>query len=544
MFQKKHGFTLIELLVVIAIIAILAAILFPVFAKAREKARQTTCTNNQKQIATAATMYAQDNNETFPGQATFWQDINVPAAVTECPTYGVTKGNGYGYNIWVGGDVTNAQNGPKSLGAIPNPSDTVLTADAIIPNDGSNKDMRQPTAFDTADGPQAFGPNVLANASQVDLRHGGKCIAGFADGHVDTVSAVSLKPTPIEGVAAWFDASDGYTEVTDDSGNTVLYEGAATSLNGLPELQSSVNWGTGGGVWQPAPLTSAGITSTGGLALVNNADPNPAPVLNVGTGPNGYNDVSFAGGAYEAFLCAPCGPIDDQYDMFIVMSVPTDSVTGQPVCLASWQHFLDIENWTNPSQGSWGEWGQPHVWGNGLYCAGNGSAAFGGTGNGVGGEIISFDGDYVWDAGWGQDLDAGSNSYFEADAGIAKRPWLGNLEAGIGVFIDGGCPGYALFQQTHNWYDDWNADTGGPNNGGTEHGGGSSGGSLTGSAPTSLADVHWSCVGGCVGGSAYPALNVAEAMVFDHALSDGDRAAVQNYLMTKYSLPLNTSTTP
>jgi prepilin-type N-terminal cleavage/methylation domain-containing protein len=48
---NRHGFTLIELLVVIAIIAILAAILFPVFARAREKARQTTCTSNQRQIA-------------------------------------------------------------------------------------------------------------------------------------------------------------------------------------------------------------------------------------------------------------------------------------------------------------------------------------------------------------------------------------------------------------------------------------------------------------------------------------------------------------
>ena len=60
------AFTLIELLVVIAIIAILAAILFPVFAKAREKARQTACLNNTKQIATAMIQYVQDYDETFP----------------------------------------------------------------------------------------------------------------------------------------------------------------------------------------------------------------------------------------------------------------------------------------------------------------------------------------------------------------------------------------------------------------------------------------------------------------------------------------------
>ena len=62
----KRGFTLIELLVVIAIIAILAAILFPVFAKAREKARQTTCLSNVKQITLGILQYAQDYDERFP----------------------------------------------------------------------------------------------------------------------------------------------------------------------------------------------------------------------------------------------------------------------------------------------------------------------------------------------------------------------------------------------------------------------------------------------------------------------------------------------
>jgi len=62
----RKGFTLIELLVVIAIIAILAAILFPVFARAREKARQTSCLSNMKQLATACLAYAQDYDECLP----------------------------------------------------------------------------------------------------------------------------------------------------------------------------------------------------------------------------------------------------------------------------------------------------------------------------------------------------------------------------------------------------------------------------------------------------------------------------------------------
>jgi prepilin-type N-terminal cleavage/methylation domain-containing protein len=64
---KRRGFTLIELLVVIAIIAILAAILFPVFAQARAKARQANCLSNIKQLSLGVMMYTQDYDETYPG---------------------------------------------------------------------------------------------------------------------------------------------------------------------------------------------------------------------------------------------------------------------------------------------------------------------------------------------------------------------------------------------------------------------------------------------------------------------------------------------
>jgi prepilin-type N-terminal cleavage/methylation domain-containing protein/prepilin-type processing-associated H-X9-DG protein len=80
--RYRKGFTLIELLVVIAIIAILAAILFPVFAQAREAARKTSCLSNTKQIGSAYMMYVQDYDEHFPPHVT---ERTAPAGTPDTP---------------------------------------------------------------------------------------------------------------------------------------------------------------------------------------------------------------------------------------------------------------------------------------------------------------------------------------------------------------------------------------------------------------------------------------------------------------------------
>lgn len=93
--KVRSGFTLIELLVVIAIIAILAAILFPVFAQAREAARRTNCVSNMKQFGTGIMMYTQDYDELMPHAAMNW---------------------------WAASDFFNAPNGFKDTCTNPSPS--------------------------------------------------------------------------------------------------------------------------------------------------------------------------------------------------------------------------------------------------------------------------------------------------------------------------------------------------------------------------------------------------------------------------------------
>jgi len=89
--MQKRGFTLIELLVVIAIIAILAAILFPVFSRAREQANKTACLSNMKQIGMAVQMYCQDWDETYPFLG--W-DMNDPFCTPQAKIYPYVKNLG------------------------------------------------------------------------------------------------------------------------------------------------------------------------------------------------------------------------------------------------------------------------------------------------------------------------------------------------------------------------------------------------------------------------------------------------------------------
>jgi prepilin-type N-terminal cleavage/methylation domain-containing protein/prepilin-type processing-associated H-X9-DG protein len=151
--MKRRGFTLIELLVVIAIIAILAAILFPVFARAREKARQSSCQSNEKQIGLAFKMYEQDYDERTPGgyyvgwhaggDEYFWcwplQPYMKNTQMLVCPSN--TTGWYYGKRLQDPATVTGwrcSYGGNQivlgvSLAAITNEANTVYVVDAYNP---------------------------------------------------------------------------------------------------------------------------------------------------------------------------------------------------------------------------------------------------------------------------------------------------------------------------------------------------------------------------------------------------------------------------
>jgi prepilin-type N-terminal cleavage/methylation domain-containing protein/prepilin-type processing-associated H-X9-DG protein len=172
--MRQRGFTLIELLVVIAIIAILAAILFPVFGKAREKARQTKCTSNQKQIMTALLMYSQENEEKLlstPATGALWTSGlgSVADKVYDCPT-SQTRGNStapcYSYNSCLF---------DLALGDI----------------------IAQESTPVIADGKPSVKNATWANPdADLDIRHDSKIIVGFLDGHVECISRTGYAMTP------------------------------------------------------------------------------------------------------------------------------------------------------------------------------------------------------------------------------------------------------------------------------------------------------------------------------------------------------------
>ena len=213
--QRSRAFTLIELLVVIAIIAILAAILFPVFAQAREKARQASCQSNLKQIGTATMMYVQDYDETYPcgwgspdGGRTMWRIAIQPYVqrygnandvynsqgnfgVFMCPS---TPGNSasfgptsYGYNAFGGftqgwRDLGNGQGDfpGSSMATIHRPADLVMYADAsqvgqsrnLDPNFNDGSPGWTGCAGGTEQGPYNFNPEVWREEWSVDWDFG------------------------------------------------------------------------------------------------------------------------------------------------------------------------------------------------------------------------------------------------------------------------------------------------------------------------------------------------------------------------------------
>jgi prepilin-type N-terminal cleavage/methylation domain-containing protein/prepilin-type processing-associated H-X9-DG protein len=227
--RPQSGFTLIELLVVIAIIAILAAILFPVFAQAREKARQATCVSNLKQIGTACLMYAQDFDETYPmlenGPERYTvanvldpyiktNKLNVNASggnlwpedsIWRCPsgrTYDYGDINSYftvGYNYLYLTEVDSSNNfvpdwtdpsrygvwawtqPGRTLAAVNQPAETVAFADSGHA-DGPNGTV---ATWDTLEPPSARLANgPLDWVSVMEARHTQQATIVWCDGHV------------------------------------------------------------------------------------------------------------------------------------------------------------------------------------------------------------------------------------------------------------------------------------------------------------------------------------------------------------------------
>lgn len=203
--MRRRGFTLIELLVTIGILAILATILFPVFGKAREKARQTTCLSNVKQISMAMMMYIGDWDEQFVScTSTYrWYTPLQPyvknGEVFHCPSMSDDEGGNGNTDYVINGLFAHS----VSQADIVYPSDTVMISErkAGCPHDGyhpwpsvSSQDWDNLSDYVSGSGSNWFLDHVARE------RHNGGCNYGFADGHAKWLRWEQAVAEPLPGM--------------------------------------------------------------------------------------------------------------------------------------------------------------------------------------------------------------------------------------------------------------------------------------------------------------------------------------------------------